>query len=183
MPIPENRRYTIEEFLTIAEQSDKRMELINGEIVALAAPNQIHQLLVGRLFSKIDGYIQSNKGNCTPLLAPFDVVLGEDLVQPDVFVVCDPDKLDGKRCNGAPDWVIEITSSNSRTDYYDKLELYKKNGVREYWIVNPDTGRVFVYFFEQSRNSVTFYNFTESIPVGIYQDTPVQLAICIAELM
>ena len=86
MPIPENRRYTIEEFLTIAEQSDKRMELINGEIVALAAPNQMHQLLVGRLFSKIDGYIQSNRGNCTPLFAPFDVVLGEDLVQPDCLL-------------------------------------------------------------------------------------------------
>ncbi len=183
MPIPENKRYTIKEFFAIAEQSDQQMELINGKIVALAAPNQIHQQLVGRLFSKIDGYIQGNRGSCTPLLAPFDVVLGEDLVQPDVFVVCDSDKLDGKRCNGAPDWVIEITSSNSRTDYYDKLELYKKNGVREYWIVNQDTGRVFVYFFEQSRNSVTFYNFTESIPVGIYQDTPVQLAVCIAELM
>lgn len=105
------------------------------------------------------------------------------LVQPDVFVVCDPEKLTDKKCIGAPDWIVEVTSSNYRIDYVQKLELYKNSGVREYWIVDPEEERVLVYFFEQNHDSIQVYDFKQQIPVHIYKDAPVQLSICISELL
>lgn len=183
MAVPERKKYTIEEFFKLTEESTERMELIDGEIYNLAAPSFIHQKLVGRFFSHIDGYIRKNKGRCNVVIAPFDVVLGDDVVQPDVSVICNPLLLDDKRCNGAPDWIIEVTSSNYRTDYADKLELYQKAGVREYWIVNPEKQSVIVLFFEKNPAHFMLYQFSDTIPVNIYQDAPVQLTINVEELL
>lgn len=81
------------------------------------------------------------KGSCRVFSTPFDVKLsGSPLViaQPDIMVICDSDKLDGKRCNGVPDFIIEIVSaSNPSDDYIRKAYYYKNAGVREYWIVDP----------------------------------------------
>lgn len=174
---------TFEDFLKLAEASDERMEYIDGEIVYLAAPSIRHQLITGGIHAQLWNYIRTNKGKCVPLVSPVDVQLGKNQVQPDVLVVCDPDKLNGKKCIGAPDWIVEVTSSNYQTDYTKKLELYKTNGVREYWIVNPEEEKVLVFFFEQNRNTIEFYSFAQPIPVNIYKDAPVQLSICIAELL
>lgn len=73
--------------------------------------------------------------------APFAVFLNADdrnYVEPDISVVCDKNRIDDRGCNGAPNWVIEITSpSKSQMDYGIKLFKYRMAGVREYWIVNP----------------------------------------------
>ena len=54
------------------------------------------------------------------------------------MIVCDKIKLDGKRCNGAPDFIMEIVSpGNASDDYIRKLYYYRNAGVREYWIVDP----------------------------------------------
>ncbi len=87
------------------------------------------------------------------------------------MIVCDKDKLDGKRCNGAPDFIIEIISpSNPSDDYIRKLYYYKNYGVREYWIVDPIAQTVLVYFFEQNSFNVRQYSFRDKIKVGIYDD-------------
>ena len=58
-------------------------------------------------------------------------------VEPDISIICDPDKLNDKGCNGAPDWIIEIVSPSSRKmDYITKTNLYMNAGVKEYWIVD-----------------------------------------------
>ena len=185
MAIPKSEQYnTFEDFLILAETSQERMEYINGEIVYLAAPTTLHQRIVGKIFVKISNYISQNHGKCEPFVAPFDVQLGKNQVQPDVLVVCDPEeKLTDKKCIGAPDWIIEVVSSNYWNDYFRKLELYKNSGVREYWIVDPEEEKVLVYFFEQNNNVILFYDFTQPIPVNIYKDAPVQLSICISELL
>lgn len=184
MAIPKSGQYnTFEDFLILAEASKERMEYINGEIVYLAAPNQIHQTIVLGIGSTVREYIRRNRGKCTPFIAPFDVQLGKNQVQPDVLVVCDPEKLNGKKCIGAPDWVIEVTSTNEQTDYTRKLELYKNSGVREYWIVNPEMEKVLVYVFEGGRNVIEIYDFDAQIPVSIYKDAPEPLSLCIAELL
>ena len=86
------------------------------------------------------------------------------------MVVSDKDKLDGKRCNGAPDFIIEIVSpSNPMDDYICKLYYYKKYGVREYWIIDPKRKTVTVYFFEANVLSV-LYTFDSTIKVNIYDD-------------
>ncbi|SKA11011.1 Putative restriction endonuclease, partial [Carboxydocella sporoproducens DSM 16521] len=88
-------------------------------------------------------------------VAPFDVRLPEEgeteencrnVVQPDISVICDRTKLDDKGCLGAPDWIIEVVSpSHTSHDYVRKLNLYERFGVREYWIVNPDSRHILVY--------------------------------------
>lgn len=84
------------------------------------------------------------------------------------MVVCDKNKLDEKRCNGAPDFIIEITSpGNSSDDYIRKLYYYKKYGVREYWIVDSKRKIITVNFFENNIVSVQ-YPFDSIIKVNIY---------------
>ncbi len=182
MPFPEGHRYTAEEFLKLtSENESERYELINGEVFALAAPSIFHQRLSMRLSVHVGGYILSKKGKCEPFAAPTDVLLDDsNVVQPDFFVLCDPTKTDKKRCYGAPDLVIEISSSDRSLDFTRKLSLYKDSGVREYWIIDPASEKVLVYSFEKSMNTVNIYSFYDTVPVGIYGG---ELSICIDELI
>ncbi len=185
MPFPRDRKYTAEEFFALFPEDDGQMyELYNGEIVALASPNRLHQKIIGELFYEISSYIKNNKGNCEVILSPFDVVLSDDnVVIPDLSIICDPSKLsDGKRCNGAPDFIVEVTSGNRTNDLVKKLSLYKEYGVREYWIVDPVYERVVVYLFNEN-SALNIYTFDQNIPVGIYQKNEIKLEINIAELL
>ncbi len=77
------------------------------------------------------------------------------MVEPDISVSCDPNKLTERDCTGAPDWIVEIVSpSNPGHDYIRKLNLYADAGVREYWIVNPMKETVFVYYLEETKFDV-----------------------------
>lgn len=169
MPLQKENSYTINDIYKLPE--GQRAELIDGKIYDMAPPSRIHQKLATKLASIIDRYISDNNGKCEVYSAPFAVFLNEDdktYVEPDVSVICDPNKLDDKGCNGAPDWIIEIVSpSSQRMDYLTKLFKYRTAGVREYWIVNPMTEIVQTYLFEGMEDS-TQYSFEEEIPVGIY---------------
>ena len=111
--------------------------------------------------------------------APFDVKLSDQpltIVQPDIMVICDKDKLDGKRCNGAPDFIIEIVSpGNPSDDYIRKAYYYKNAGVREYWIVDPRRKIVTVNYFEANLVSVQ-YPFDSIIKVNIYEDLLIKIS-------
>lgn len=103
--------------------------------------------------------------------APLDVQLDCDnktMVQPDMVIICDYNKLRKKNVFGAPDFVIEILSGSTRKkDSIKKLQKYENAGVREYWIVDPDKKKVIVYEFEVEM-SPTIYGFEDRIPVGIF---------------
>lgn len=130
MPLAERKIYTVEEFFEAVPQTKEHTELIDGEIVALAAPNEKHFDICFLVCSRLKEFISKKGGSCKPFMAPFDVVLDEyNVAKPDIFVVCDPDKRDGKRINGAPDLAIEVTSSSRSYDYIKKFELYKNHGV------------------------------------------------------
>lgn len=150
----------------------QRAELIDGVVYNMATPSRIHQRLLFELARIIAGFIDKNNGECEVNVAPFAVYLNEDdynYVEPDVFVVCDKNKLDDKGCHGAPDWIIEIVSPTSqRMDYELKLFKYRTVGVREYWIVDPKAEMVFIHNFE--KNEMETYKFSDTIPVGIYSD-------------
>lgn len=152
---------------------DKRVEVFEGTVYNMAGPSQIHQALSMQLSNIIFNYIKNKKGQCSIFTAPFDVKLSDTpltIVQPDIMVVCDKNKLDEKRCNGAPDFIIEIASpGNSSDDYIRKLYYYKKYGVREYWIVDSKRKIITVNFFENNIVSVQ-YPFDSVIKVNIYDD-------------
>lgn len=167
MPLPKDKM-TASEFFEKLPETNELCELIEGQVVMQAAPTTVHQDIVGGLYSEIRGYIRRNGGGCKPFIAPTDVVLdSENVVQPDVFIVCDPSKVDDKRVNGVPDMVIEVVSTNRNSDFSRKLKLYKDHGVREYWIVDPNTERTVVYLFGEN-NIIEIYTFDQAIPVGIY---------------
>lgn len=171
MALQQKRTYTIEDIYALPE--GQRAELIDGQMYQMAPPNRMHQKLINRLSQKITNYIDSKRGECEVYPAPFAVFLNEDdrnYIEPDISVICDKTKLDEYGCNGAPDWVIEITSpSNPQNDYGIKLFKYRTAGVREYWIVNPQKKTVMVFDFEFEKKS-NQYSFDDDIPVCIYDD-------------
>ena len=177
MALPQERNYTIKDIYALPE--GQRAELIDGRMYMMAPPNTRHQQLVSEFTITIGSYIRSKGGNCNVFPAPFAVFLNEDdrnYVEPDISVICDKHKLDEKGCNGAPDWIIEITSpSNPENDYNIKLFKYRTAGVREYWIVNPRTKTVTVYDFEKEERS-NQYNFEDNISVCIYEDLSINIA-------
>ena len=165
--------YTEEDYYNLPE--NVRAELIDGQIYYMAAPSRIHQEILMFLSKTIANYIDSKKGPCKVYPAPFAVKLFSDddknVVEPDISVICDPNKLTDRGCTGAPDWIVEIVSpSNSSHDYIRKLNLYADAGVREYWIVNPKDQSVWVYFLEQDNFKATAYTFKDKIKVNIYDD-------------
>lgn len=180
MALPQEKMYTIEDIYALPE--GQRAELIDGQMYMIPMPIRIHQKLVSKLCITISNYIDSKHGNCEVYPAPFAVFLNEDdrnYVEPDISVICDQSKLDEKGCNGAPDWIIEITSpSNPEHDYGIKLFKYRTAGVREYWIVNPAKKSIIVYDFEREQRT-NQYSFDDTVPVCIYED----FSICIEDLL
>lgn len=176
MPLTQERIYTIDDIYALPD--GERAELIDGQIYYMAPPSRNHQKIVGKLFTTIANYIESNNGSCEPYMAPFAVFLNEgdkNYVEPDISVICDPNKLNDKGCVGAPDWIIEIVSPGSRSmDYGTKLFKYRSAGVREYWIVEQEKNRVTVYNF--SSDDTAEYSFTDNIPVGIYPGFSINLS-------
>lgn len=166
---PQPTTITLEQYEALPE--NRRVEVFEGIVYDMASPSQIHQTLSMELSNIIYNYIKSKKGSCQVFSAPFDVKLSDQpltIVQPDIMVICDKDKLDEKRCNGAPDFIIEIVSpSNPSDDYIRKLYYYKNAGVREYWIVDPRRKTVAVNYFEGNIVSVP-YPFDSIIKVNIY---------------
>lgn len=157
-------------------------ELINGKLYLLATPTRIHQFLVGELLFAIKSHIRQNKGGCHVYTSPFAVRLFEDdstYVEPDIAVICNKDKLTKQGCNGAPDIVIEVVSpGNANHDYITKLAKYQQAGVREYWIINPESTKTLVMNFENPANTGE-YDFAEIITSGVLEG----LEICIKELL
>ena len=170
--MPTQQRFiTLDEYEALPE--DTRAEVFEDQIQYMASPSQIHQTILLELSSSLNSYVKSKKGLCKVFPAPFDVKLDDHpllIFQPDIMIVCDKSKLDGKRCNGAPDFIIEIVSpNNSSDDYIKKLYYYKKYGVREYWIVDPNRRTVSVSYFEGDMISIP-YAFSSTIKVNIYSD-------------
>ena len=135
-------------------------ELIRGKIYKMSpAPGSAHQRVAGNLFGPMWNFLQGK--HCQVFMAPFDVRLPmakkgktdrdiTTVVQPDLCVVCDPNKIDDRGCIGAPDWIIEILSPHtSAKDLREKFEVYEEAGVKEYWVVHPQEQTLLVYTLNQ----------------------------------
>ncbi len=158
LSVHDKTHHTYGEYLTWSDE--QRYELIEGVAYAMTpSPSRTHQRIVGELFRQIADALE--EGTCEVNIAPLDVRLPEEgesddaivtVVQPDVFVVCDPGKLDERGCRGAPDCVIEVISPQSAAhDQIRKLAIYERHGVKEYWLVHPIDRIVFVYCLESGR--------------------------------
>ncbi|WP_154854985.1 Uma2 family endonuclease [Cyclobacterium xiamenense] len=152
-PDLEYTNYSYADYLTW--QMEEVVELIRGKIFkrAAAAPRRIHQRISAKLLARLYVFLEDKP--CQVYDAPFDVRFPKaskadhkihDVVQPDICVICDTEKLDERGCIGAPDLIVEILSpSNSKTELKHKFELYESNGVREYWIIHSETQDLLIY--------------------------------------
>jgi len=145
-----------------------------------------HQRISRELSRQFSNYLAGKK--CEVFSAPFGVRLFEEegdapedvdtMVEPDLSVVCDEDKLDKYGCKGAPDLIIEILSpSTRRYDRITKLNLYQRAGVREYWIVDPETKDVQTFLLDTGRYFVKDYGTAEDkLKVEVLEDCVIDLS-------
>jgi Uma2 family endonuclease len=181
----ENLSYSYADFLEW-DESD-RCELVDGEVFMLAAPSAEHQRVLMELAYQIRDFLSGKP--CKVFPAPFAVRLipladnsDDTVLEPDIVVVCDSSKLDKRGCNGAPDLVVEIISqSTARYDKVEKFRRYQAAGVREYWIVDPDSKTVQACVLENGRYILSSYDNTGSAPVTVLPGCRIDLEAVFAE--
>lgn len=166
-----NGTYTYADYLKWT--FEERLELIKGKIFNMSpAPARRHQKISGKLSLPIGNHLEGK--TCEMYTAPFDVRLTPlkgkkrkdnqiyTVVQPDICVICDSEKLDDRGCIGAPDLIIEILSpGNTKKEMSDKFRVYEENGVREYWLVEPNDNVIIVYVLNDEGNYIGLRPYTE----------------------
>ncbi len=190
MPAPAER-FTYADLLNWPE--DERWELIDGFAYDMTpAPSTDHQSISFALGLQFGTFLKGK--SCRAFSAPFDVRLpnpSEDdmtatnVVQPDLTVVCDREKLDKRGCLGAPTLVVEIISLHTAVkDLREKLHLYEQAGVPEYWVIFPNEQILMVYTRDaQGRyGAPAVYTRTEQAPVGVLPELTISLAEVFAEV-
>lgn len=177
-----NGTYTYADYLTW--KFEETVELIRGKILKMSAPVTAHQIWVGDLHYQIVNYLR--RKTCKVFVAPFDVrFLNAEkstddkeiytVVQPDLCIICDPQKIDRRGGIGSPDFIIEVVSKSTvDRDMHDKYNLYEEAGVREYWVVFPQEKTVLVYDLSENGKYIPRKNIdlevNPIVKLGILQD-------------
>ena len=187
-----NGTYSSADYLTW--RFEEFVELIQGKIFKMSAPVTLHQQYIGEISFQINAYLR--RKTCKVFVAPFDVrFLNETkstadkeiftVVQPDICVICDKEKIDKRGGIGAPDFIIEVVSkSTAGRDVREKYALYESAGVREYWIVFPHEQAVLVY--DLSENGLYIHrqdidlDLNPFVKVGIFEDLEIDFTDLLA---
>ena len=153
-PMRNDKKYTYVDYL--AWSDNERWELIQGIAYNMTpAPSRKHQEVLNAINNAFYNYLKGKP--CSVYISPFDVRLSdsendhecENVVQPDITVICDMSKLDDKGCKGTPDLIVEVLSpGTAKIDLFYKLNLYEKFKVNEYWIVDPINQYISVYILD-----------------------------------
>ncbi|HJV46927.1 MAG TPA: Uma2 family endonuclease [Bacillota bacterium] len=177
-----NERYTYADYLSW--NNDERWELIDGIPYNMTpAPSPDHQRILLQLSRKFADYLEGKP--CEAFIAPFDVRLfpnenknDDNVVQPDLTIICDPTKITKHGCEGVPDLIIEVLSpSTAKKDKREKKRLYERAGVKEYWIVDPLNHTIDIFTLTEHRKyeESELYGKEEEIKVGIFEELLIQL--------
>lgn len=165
-----DKTYSYADYLTW--RFEEFVELIKGKVMPMSAPTRYHQEISTNLMYSFTDYIKKNSLGCKIYSAPFDVRLLTNpnepqenrigktdkeiytVVQPDISIICDLEKLDEKGCVGAPDLIVEIVSeknaANAKRDIKDKYEMYAANSVSEYWLARPSEKTIEKFLLDEN---------------------------------
>ncbi len=165
----EKRRYSYSDYKNWSD--DERWEIIDGVAYNMSPAPKVKHQKISRNITWAIGKNTSKLKECEFFEAPTDVVLDEfNVVQPDIFVVCDKSKVTEDNIKGAPDLVIEIVSKSTEVkDKREKLFLYEKHGVKEYIIVFPEREYVERYVLQNGRYMAPeIFNWDESLKLKTF---------------
>ena len=187
------KRISYEEYMALVDSSDQRYELIDGEIYLLASPRFNHQVVVNEIAWHFNNYFRGKP--CRSLTAPLDVRLfgyatkfeeDPNVVQPDVIVICDEDKVNkDNKYEGLPALIVEVLSPSTKgKDMITKLNLYMKSGVLEYWIFNLESKSISQYTFSRERELEGVRDFREgdTIKSTLFEGLKIPLNDVFAEI-
>ena len=174
-----DRTYTYADWLEWPE--GERWEIIDGAAHMMSAPSVVHQRISRELLVQLAVFLKGKQ--CEAFGAPIGVRLSDDVFEPDIVVVCDKTKLtDGKVCNGAPDIIVEILSpSTAGKDRLEKFNKYLRSGVREYWIVDPESKVVNINVLENGKYINNAYGKTDAAPVHVLSGCVIDLTTVFSE--
>jgi len=182
--VPEyNKHYTYADYITWT--GDERWEIIEGIPIKMDSPSSQHQSILGELFGQIWNFLKGKP--CKVYLSPFDVRLNADttddtVVQPDLQIICDKSIIMKVGCKGAPDMVVEILSpSTSKKDRELKFRIYQEVGVREFWIIDPETKLTSIHILENGKYLTKIYQDTDKAPVYVLDSFEIDLSEVFAE--
>ena len=183
----EERRFTYADYREWELDEGERYEIIDGEAFAMSGPNTRHQVISREIFGQFYIYLRGKP--CQVFFAPYDVRLfyeeddsDDTVVQPDIMVICDKDKIGPEGCRGAPDLVIEVLSpSNTAIEMERKLKLYRRAGVKEYWIVDSENKGLTIHHFKDGAILTNTYGSAGAVQVAIFPDLSIALEQVFAE--
>jgi len=171
---------TAKEFMiAYPEENLRKYELIDGVVYKYLSPYTIHQEILGFLSLKLYEPMKKEKTKYFMSL-PVDVYLFDEgkedecntVVQPDAFV-CDKNKIRENGCFGSPDFAVEVIGKATvEIDYDIKLNKYITSGIKEYWIINPNSRRILKYLFTEDKkiNSAEIFNFGDKVKISVLDD-------------
>jgi len=145
--MPVDTRLTYDDYCLLPADG-KRYEIIDGELFVTPSPLRAHQKVVTRLAYHLVEFVR-REGQGEVYVAPFDVVFSlHDVVEPDILYVSKEraSVVTEKNVQGAPDLVVEVLSeTTAEIDGTTKLKLYARNGVQEYWLIDPEACAAEIY--------------------------------------
>ena len=131
-------KLTYEDYASLPD--DERYELIDGELIPMPSPKEIHQRLLLPLGASWLWFVRETRLGAV-YTAPFNVILSPtNVVQPDLIFISSARAhiITEDNIRGAPDLVVEILSpSTAGYDRTTKRNLYARHGVGEYWLIDP----------------------------------------------
>jgi Uma2 family endonuclease len=150
-PAARKRLWTYDEMVAELPESNLPMELWDGEIVMSPTLPPKHQQILMNFAIPLGKWVTKRKLG-EVFIGALDVILTpRRVVQPDVFFIAKARlNLVTDRVRCAPDLAVEVISAGSwKRDRVEKKGLYEQHGVREYWIIDPESQTIEVFALER----------------------------------
>lgn len=167
-----NKKFSLFEFNKLETKDEIKYELIDGIVLMSPRPNIKHQEIMGNLFLLLGNFLK--KKQCK-IFTEIELEFNDNVIIPDISIICGLENTNIQRYKGAPEIVIEILSPSSRyVDTFTKLYKYELLGIKEYWIVNPKTQNIIIYNFESKTNKE--YTINDNLVSDIFSDIDIRVS-------